>query len=106
MRLLIGIRRRPVQNVNDPQRHEVSLKNLPIVFPGVASFVIQLTYSQGQDKIDSPKVKGAQDPSSSLSLFGAFPELAALEFGHALNAPKRMWQESLDKQLRILQEDE
>jgi hypothetical protein len=55
---------------------------------------------------NSPKEKSAQDPSPSRSLFGAFPALAALEFGHALDAPKRMWQESLDKQLRILREDE
>lgn len=39
------------------------------------------------------------------SLFGAFPELAAIT-GDDIAWAKSLWQQSLDKQLRILQEGE
>jgi prevent-host-death family protein len=45
----------------------------------------------------------ASQPAPRRSLFGVFPELALLEFGDEFQQIKQLWQESLEKQMNLLQ---
>lgn len=75
---------------------------------------LQATYRDGilqlPAKLDLPDntvvqvhISPLPAPTTLKSLFGAFPELAAITDAD-LTAAKQLWQEGLDKQLRILEE--
>lgn len=53
---------------------------------------------------DSDEGKKAENPAEPpLTMFGAFPELAEIEFGEKFEAVKQLGRESIDKQIERLQ---
>lgn len=54
---------------------------------------------------DTPADRKQTDshPDSSLTMFGVFPELAAIEFGEQGEAVKQLGSESVEKQLEVIE---
>ena len=55
------------------------------------------------DASSSPADAKQTDTAAPLTMFGAFPELAEIEFGEQFDAVKQLGTESIEKQLEIIQ---
>ncbi|MBX2999934.1 MAG: hypothetical protein KF893_15540 [Caldilineaceae bacterium] len=79
-----------IQYVSD---HEGTVQSVLVPIDLWRNLLTQFNLSE----FDLVGEKSAQDPAEPPSLFGAFPALAALEFGDNFESLKQVWQEGLDK---------
>ena len=91
-----ALRELPVQYVSDEQG------NVQNVLVPIDLWRKLITlYDASSPPADAKQTDTASAPP--LTMFGAFPELAAIEFGEQFEAVKQLGRDSIEKQLEIIQ---